>query len=610
MDGIRPRRFMKRSLLIFATLAAATAIAGDVVAEGLKFQVRGAVRIVARTTRRQRSDGGAARAVYVEGSVDDDVGSHVAGERVELRAEQVFGPASSDVRRGGTEEAKVRFDDASTATTCDGSESPLPRAGDAVIVTTDVTGRFCAQLAVPFERYRVSIATQGTALMDPGVAELLVDTGRRSVSLRFDGVPRRISLDKEEHTFVGAAFIEDDGIAVAAQLLPLTLVVGTGTIVATENTGPSGLATFRVPSSALGAPGLGELRLTFPGDSETASASTAMSIEKRARVTLALEKPIEPTSAPEEGVALDVAVSSRAGVAPTGIVEARLGDKIIGAGPVRDGVARFVVAFALPPRGTPTLSLRFVPDAAWWEAPDALHVQVPVVGTPVWRKLPLALAGVLVALFIVLGRVGRVRTTPRAPKTLKSDRPLRAGVAVLEVARDAQAGYRGRVVDAHERSPVTGARVYVEASDFRGTEIVASDFVTDQGEFKLPAVSLANRPELVVDAPLHASLRKPLPAAGVLEIALVSRKRALLDRLVEWARIRGKPFDSRPEPTPGHVLRAAVPESAPARWAAATEAAAFGPDPVDGRAEAEIDALKPDAAAGPPAMPVGQTREQ
>ncbi len=601
---------MKRPSLALVTFLATTAITGDVVAQGLKFQVRGGVRIVARTTRRQKADAGVARAVYVEGSVDDDVGNHVAGERVELRAEQVFGIPGSDVRRGGTEEAKVRFDEPSAATSCDTAETPLQRAGDAVFVTTDVTGRFCAQLSLPFERYRVALSTPGSALMDPGAAELLVDTARRSVSLRFDGVPRRISLDKDEHTFVGAAFIEDEGVAVAAQLLPLTLVVGTGTIVATENTGPSGVATFRVQSAALGGPGLGELRLSFPGDSETGSASTTMSIEKRARVSLSLDRPVEPTSSPEDGVPLDVRVSSRAGVSPSGLVEARLGDRVVGAGPVREGAAHFAVAFTPSARGTPTLSIRFVPDAAWWEAPDALNVQIPIASTPVWRKLPLALAGILVALFIVLGRVGRVRTVPRAPKTLKSERPLRAGVAVVEVARDAGAGYRGRVVDAHDRSPVVGARVYVEASDFRGTEVLASDFVNDQGEFKLPALSLANRPDIVVDAPLHASLRKPLPAAGVLEIALVSRKRALLDRLVEWARLRGKPFDARPEPTPGHVLRAAVPESAPARWAAATEAAAFGPDPVDGRAEAEIDALKPDASAGAPPMPVGQTREQ
>jgi hypothetical protein len=83
----------------------------------------------------------------------------------------------------------------------------------------------------------------------------------------------------------------------------------------------------------------------------------------------------------------------------------------------------------------------------------------------------------------------------------------------------------------------------------------------------------------------------------------------LLDRLVAWARRRGKPFDARPEPTPGHVRRAAgrlefeVDQRARAeeieQWATAVERAAYGGAPVDARAQAKVDDLAPPDASKP-----------
>jgi hypothetical protein len=585
---------------IAAVFASLFGVVGD--AAAMRVKVRGGTRIAARATRGRALavDGGTPqRFLLVDGTVEDDVGNRLSSERVELRA-------------AGTEGRKVRFDDGPSATTCDAAGTPLAREGDAVVASTDGAGRFCARLVLPIDRYTVTLATSGGQLLDAAAAELGVDLGRRSVSIRFDGVPKRFSLDRDEHTVVGVASFDDEDIRVAAELLPLTLVSPTGTIVGTEVTGIGGQAIFHVPSRALGEPGLGDLRLTFPGDEETAAASTTLTIEKRAKVALSLERPIEPTSAPEDGVRLGVVLSSRTNTLPSGVVEARMDDTVVGAAPVRDGRSEFSVAFSMPERAEANLAVRFLPEAPWWEAPDALAVRIPLTGLPVWRKLPLLGAGLLVAAFLVLGRLGRVRSVPRAPKSPRAAAPVREGIAVLEVARDASSGWSGRIVDAHDQSAVEGARVAIEAADFRGTAVLASAFATTAGEFTLPPVKTAGRAELVVDAPLHTSLRKALPRAGVLEIALVSRKRAILDRLVEWARLRGKPYDVRPEPTPAHVRKASSIGSPPAKWAEAVESAAFGPDPVDGRIEAEVEALRPDAAPAPaaPALPVGQTRER
>jgi hypothetical protein len=114
-----------------------------------------------------------------------------------------------------------------------------------------------------------------------------------------------------------------------------------------------------------------------------------------------------------------------------------------------------------------------------------------------------------------------------------------------------------------------------------------------------PGVAPQPGDELACEGPLHGQLRRPMPEPGELDVALVLRKRALLDRLVAWARRRGLPFDARPEPTPGHVRRAAAGEFTVARWADAVERAAFGGQVVDSRVEGEVERLAPDQPGRP-----------
>jgi hypothetical protein len=213
------------------------------------------------------------------------------------------------------------------------------------------------------------------------------------------------------------------------------------------------------------------------------------------------------------------------------------------------------------------------------------------------RQAPLALAGLAVIVWLGLGRVKR--TPGGLPKGTMPPKPAIEGearVAVVRQTRDARAGWSGRVVDAHEGTPVKMARIRIERPGFERAQVVASAFANDQGRFELRAESGDGFDELVVEGPLHAELRQPLPPNGELEIALVLRKRKLLERLVAWARRRGRPWDASPEPTPGHVRRAASEDVAVARWADAIERAAYAGGEVDGRAEAEIDRLAPPAA--------------
>lgn len=586
-------------------LAAAALIFASGTAQGTKVKVRGTTKISANALRGRvvaaAPDAAPARpqrALFVRGTLDDDVGGHLAGQRVEITARTADG-------------SKVRFGEGASATICDATRVGLSRLSpEAVVAVTDDAGGFCARLVLPAERYLVTLTSPGTPLLDAASADLAADLVRRSVAVRFDTPPKRLSLDLEEHTVVALATFEDeDDPSVPAKLLPLTLVTDREIVIATEVTEAAGRATFRVPTRALGEPGLGSLKLLFPGDDETGSASATTSIEKTARVSLALGSPIEAVESPEEGVPITVTLSSRGGSVPGGVVEARLGDTVVGAAPVASGRASFSASFSAPDRKEVSLSLRFTPDAPWWEAPEGLGVTIPLVESSPWRRAPLVAAALAVALFIAVGRLGRVRTEPKAPKSQRGARSVAApGIAVVEITKDPRQGLRGRVLDAHERTPVGGARLTIETHDFTGTQVIASSFADAEGAFELPPTRPGSRAELVVDAPHHSSLRRPLPPPSVIEVAMVSRRRALLDRLVEWARVRGRPFDAKPEPTPHHVQRVASPGSAPARWAEAVEQAAFGPEAVDGRVEGEVEALKPQEVAIAK-LPVGQTKE-
>jgi len=156
------------------------------------------------------------------------------------------------------------------------------------------------------------------------------------------------------------------------------------------------------------------------------------------------------------------------------------------------------------------------------------------------------------------------------------------------------------LTDADDGTGIAGARVQIERPAFGRAEILGTTVTDDEGQFELPRVESRPGDELAFEAPLHVPLRRTLPQTGELDAQLVLRKRALLGRLVVWAKLRGRPFDARPEPTPGHVRRAAGDDFRVARWADAVERAAFAGEPVDARVESEIDRLAPGPTAGAP----------
>jgi hypothetical protein len=175
-----------------------------------------------------------------------------------------------------------------------------------------------------------------------------------------------------------------------------------------------------------------------------------------------------------------------------------------------------------------------------------------------------------------------------------------AHVELLSAGSAQERTWKGRVVDGHEGIPLAGVHVALERPGFERAEIVADATSGSDGAFVLAPVEVKPGDRLMAEGPLHGVHRAPAPPFGEVRVVLVSRRRALLDRLVGWARRKGRPYDAHPEPTPGHVQRMARSGDEARAWAEAVERAAYSGDAIDAQREAEVDRLAPGDASPAP----------
>jgi len=560
-------------------------------AEGIRIRVRGSARIVAHASRDQGE-------LILSGSLVDDAGQPLAAEKVTVHVTRESDPRDAKVIEG------LR-----AARTCDRSTDRPPTAYGVRVVgptdapdieaITDEGGRFCLRARLVPDRHLAHLSWRGSNLVDGADADLVFDLSRQALVLRFDPTPRVVSLDSPKIPFEAAALVEDDGTTQAKSGLALVLANEKNEELGRAVTDNSGRARFVVDAARMGAPGRGSLSVSFAGDAQTAFGVNVAEIERRVKVTLrvpAAEKGELTAQVPEDGIPLLVDVASAVGPVTEGAVEARIGDAVIGAAPVERGIARLTLTFTA--QGTEaSVRLRYVPSAPWYEPLGEPTVKVPIRGPGLLAKAPILLAGIAVLAFFLVGRVASKGNKPEpAPAIVKADaeRAAKPRLEVVRAAARGEVGWRGHVVDAHEGTPVRGARVWVERGTFEGRTVLASVGSDARGAFELPHIDgLVGDEQMSVEAPLHARLVQPLPSAGELSIALVLRRRALLGRLVTWARKRGRPFDVKPEPTPGHVRRTAADDFQTARWADAVERAVFGGGEVDARMEGEIERMAP-----------------
>jgi hypothetical protein len=586
--------------------------AGDM-GPSIRIRVRGSARLDAHAAR-------AAGRLVLSGTVVDDAARPVARVPVALAvsiSSQPQGAAADPIQLTG----------AAPEPCGEGRARPILERADRIVLQTDDAARFCVRLALPTNRYvahfEARAAELAGSLVDGAALDLPVDLALEAVSLRFDPERPVLSLDEESAALDVIASADDDGVTTPAAGLPLVLSNENGTVLGTATTDAAGRVRFVMPGAMLGTPGPGELRVLFAGTAGAGASSHTMPVERRTRIDLAAPDAPErrlPVGSPEDGVAVNVIAAPRCakphGTAagckalPTGTIEVLAeegsSEATVGAAPLEGARARVVATFPLPaatPSGADVpLRVRYVPDAPWYQPGAELDLLQPVRVPGGWNKFPLLLAGVGVTAWLVLARFPSTgRAARRATNRAKAGASAPTAEVALLQAGPPEAGWSGLVVDAHEGFGVVGARVTVERRGFERVDTLAQTATDGRGAFALPTLHTRPGDELVAEGPLHAGIRRALPPPGELKVQLVLRRRALLERLIVWARRRGKPFDARPEPTPGHVRRAATSDFAVARWADAVERAAFGGAVVDRNTELEIDRLAPpEAPAEPP----------
>jgi hypothetical protein len=451
---------------------------------------------------------------------------------------------------------------------------------------TDATGRVCVRaFGVPADS-RLSLRFAGDELHLPATASIAVQPTPSAPTLAFDAPSLELDLDQPTLRLrVGV-----NGASNADPLPPIELELSEEgrriPLTATDWSRAGDTIAFVIDTHQLGTPGPARLVARMTGRERGVHAE-AIAL-KVATVQLEAE-----LAAPESGEAVDLRVSTRAhvGGTPSGWVEAT-GDaeQAIGSAPFERGSAVLHLGDATGP-----IRLHYRSDDPWWLPGQPLELVLPggadTQHAP--RRWP------WLALLAPIGYVCmRALQRPALRKNERQpSRKARAPALVSEPA-SAPSGWVGKVSDAHDGLPIAGARVQVLLPSFVGSEANLLTAIADaQGAFQLPPLQdpLPEGARLRVWAPLHSEVERPLPPQGRVSLTLTSRRRAVLRRLVRWARALGAPWARGGEPTPGEIAEIAARRGDPrtARWAEDVQAAAFGHTEVDEAREASLRAAEP-----------------
>jgi hypothetical protein len=547
------------------------------------------VRVLAATHLEGRADRepGTSNGVVLRGILRDDVGAPVPNSHVTIA---LYG-------EGGR-----------------GSALPLPRAErcsfglapeahdphispDEYVVDTDGTGSFCIRHSLVLPRGVLRLRFQGSTFFEPSTTDVAFDLGRSAASVAFEPEPRIVSLDRP--TYVQGVRIATLG---ARGDWHVTLRDEKDKVLGAAAAGDDGYARIEVRTESLAGPGAGALSAALDNVRES---TITHAIERHARVDLDAESP-RVEGYPDDGIAIAVRAKSIRGDVPTGVVEVTIGDQPVGAARVQAGRATVVARFGAGRARTVTAQVRYLPDTPWWEPGDPLNLSLHIRPPSAWRRAPLFLLALALGLWMAREPLlGRLRMPRRAPKPMRPHEE-REEMQVVR-ARDESGDWAGRVVDAHDGYPLAHAKVSIIVPAFPGAQdlgVVASTATSEGGSFVLPATSFRADARLRVEAPLHATFEGPLPPPAELAIPLVSRRRRLLERLVQWSARewgQGVLLDPTPAQVAAHAAADVIGGDTGKReradrvksWTRAVEGTAWGRAAVDEMAEQSVVSREP-----------------
>jgi len=463
--------------------------------------------------------------------------------------------------------------------------------GTALRIATSVGGEICLRWQNSPATGTIQLRFSGDGYHGSADLETRFDRAaaqKLATTLRFEPRPLLVDLDKDHMAVTGVLALALSTAHAARDGHTVTLHDERGTKVASGVTGGDGKVRLDVASTRLGPPGAGALELRFAGTPQLHEATDEQPISRRASVTMKAPSAVAPAD-PGDTTEISLELQTTRGPVDGGVVEALVADASIASAQVTDG--RAVVAVPVPPKvaETMTVTLRYLPSAPFYTAGPPLSVQVPIAPPSMLLRALLAiLVGAAAAWVVISWRRSKERPSPSKGRPM-----LTPGVHVVHSRRGTN-DWKGTVVDAHDGQVLAQVRITVRAPGF-DDDVLLTTTTDSRGIF---AFDLDQRPdgaELIASSDSHSEERKALPAGGTLKIALITRRRALLRRLVQWARLRGQPYDHKPDPTPGHVVATGKRQGREEieSWAQQVEGAAFGPGEVDENVEAAVRKIEP-----------------
>ncbi len=486
------------------------------------------------------------------------------------------------------------------ATVCGNTPlTALHRSLGELIVDTSAEGTFCLRIADLSDETKLQLTFDGDADYDSLSKQIEVDKTRTPLALRFQPMPATLALERDQHS-IWVATKSDTDLGLEPKKIQVELSLkefgGEETRLGQVSVSVGQRAQFLVPTTTLGAPGAAQLVARFKGTRTLSPAETEAPILRTTQVNLTLDE--APTSETARGKPLEISVMSSVGPVPGGSVEALYAGRSMGTTPVRDGRASLVLD--LEGDGGPAhLTLRFLPSSPAWISAGNLEIEVPVPPPSPWGRIALIACALLITAWLVRAWYRPGRRETRETEERKS---IPSGKPALELLEPAGAGegWRGRVCDAHDGTPIPGASITMMIPAFSSDGVAAQTKTDTDGRFELDHVEFATAEgsRFRVEAPWHSTLERPVPRPGAIAISMVSRRRALIDRLVQWTGRRGRPWSADGGATPGHVASVGRSKGKPevVRWAQEVEQAAYGPIAPDAEAERRIDQQQPGRA--------------
>lgn len=496
-----------------------------------------------------------------------------------------------------------------------GSEEVLPLRGGPTLETNE-HGAFCAELDAGLFGSQVTLAFDDEAGL-LGATELQVDLSPapRRLELRLT-TASELPLDTPVHTIEVAVVPrrtstlprEESGLAPPAPL-PIHLALEAphreprqlGRV--PVHVGERG--RLEVPADALGPPGTAVLVARFDGNETWAPAEARHHVSKTAFVALGIapKASLVDVTSPVE---LPVEARCARGSVQSGSIEAFAGAERLGVAPLSEGSARLTLTIPEKLRARAEVddsgrqrlqvTLAYVPNAPWWKAGTPTTVELTLAEPSAWAKLSWALAALVVLIWVVLIWRRPVRR-PQLRSAQPADPP---GTEHLVVVESGGKGWSGQVFDAHTAAPIGGATLNVLVPGVHERKILAAATTDAAGSFAFLSVperqAESGAPlQLQVTANGYSVFERPLPRRGHFAIHVVTLRRALVDRLLQWAHRKGPPWQGRVLPTPEHIAQTAETrrEAETARWARRVEAAAFGPEPPDEALHRELHDAEP-----------------